>query len=109
MNSSTPLFCNMSVFTPAQRDDHIQVTIELVQAIQSVHEVENGYVFSFPNKTDLISKATQFILNERLCCPFLIFNLQVNASHEPISLSLTGPAGTQEFLRLEFDEVFQRR
>ena len=107
MNSDTPLVCNMGVFTSAQREAHIRATTELIQAVQSVREVGNGYEFRFPNETDLISKIAEFISNERLCCPFLKFKLNVFSNHEPVSLSLTGPIGTQEFLRAEFDGALQ--
>jgi len=103
MNSDTPLVCNMGVFTAAQRESHIQTTTELIQTIQSVQDVENGYEFRFPNETELISRIAEFISNERLCCPFLEFSLKVISNDEPISLSLTGPTGTQEFLRAEFE------
>jgi len=102
MNSESPLVCNMGVFTPDQRDLHIQTTTQLVQAIQRVHEVENGYQFLFQNETELISRIGEFIANERLCCPFLKFSFNVTSNKEPIALSLSGPIGTQEFLREEF-------
>lgn len=107
MNTDAPLVCNMGVFTPAQRESHIQSTKELIQAVQSVQEVENGYEFKFPNENKLISRIAEFISNERLCCPFLKFTLNALPNNEPISLSLTGPMGTQEFLRAEFDGAFQ--
>ena len=102
MMSNVPLACNMSVFTPAQREAHIQTTTELIQGVQRVRDIENGYEFRFPNETHFISKIAEFISNERLCCPFLEFNLNVRSDDEPVSLSLTGPIGTQEFLRAEF-------
>jgi hypothetical protein len=102
MNSDSPLVCNMNVFTPAQRDSHIQTTMELIQAVESVQGVENGYELRFPNQTEFIAKIAEFISNERLCCPFLKFSLTVASNNEPVSLSLTGPMGTQEFLRGEF-------
>jgi hypothetical protein len=92
----------MGVFTPARREEHIRTTTELVQAVQAVQGVENGYELRFPNESELISKIAEFISNERLCCPFLKFNLNVISTDEPVSLSLTGPIGTQEFLRAEF-------
>ena len=106
MNTNSSLVCNMGVFTPAQREAHIRDTTELIQTVQGIEEVENGYVFTFPNETELISKAAAFISNEQLCCPFLKFTLNV-LNGEPVSLSLTGPTGTQEFLRLEFEGAFQ--
>ena len=107
MSPDTALVCNMGVFTPPQREAHIQTTTELIRAVQSVRQVENGYEFTFPNETDIISKLADFISNERLCCPFLKFTLNVFSSREPVSLSLTGPVGTQEFLLAEFDGAFQ--
>ena len=107
MNSNIPLVCNMNVFTPAQRHAHIQVTTQLIQAVQSIQEVENGYAFTFPNESEYITKLTEFIANERLCCPFLEFTLNVSAKTERLSLSLAGPSGTQEFLRAEFEGAFQ--
>jgi hypothetical protein len=106
MNSDIPLACNMDVFTPSQREAHIQNTIELIQAIQNVQEVDNGYEFTFPNESVIISKIADFISNERLCCPFLKFTLNIVPNNEPVSLSLTGPTGTQEFLRAEFEGAF---
>ena len=103
MNTETPLACNMDVFTPDQRNSHIQTTTELIQGVQRVREIENGYEFQFPNETGFISRIAEFISNERLCCPFLEFNLKIRSNDEPVSLSLTGPMGTQEFLRAEFD------
>lgn len=102
MNTETSLVCNMNVFTPAQRESHMQATLELIQSLQSVQGIEGGYELYFPNESELISKIAEFISNERLCCPFLKFILQVGGSDEPISFALTGPDGTQEFLRAEF-------
>jgi hypothetical protein len=93
----------MGVLTPAQRESHIQTTTELIQSVQSVQEVENGYEFTFPNESELILKIAEFISNERLCCPFLKFSLDVFSDIEPVTLTLTGPIGTREFLRAEFD------
>ena len=103
MSLEAILVCNMSIFSPAERESHLQTTNELVQAVQGVKEVENGYEFSFPNEVGLISKIAEFISNERLCCPFLKFTLTILPNGGPISLSLTGPVGTQEFLRAEFE------
>jgi len=107
MNPDIHLACNMGVFAPSQREAHIQTTTELIQAVQSVLDIENGYEFRFPNETEFISKIAEFISNERLCCPFLEFTLNVVSNSELVFLSLTGPLGTQEFLLAEFNGAFQ--
>lgn len=104
--SENPFVCNMDVFTPEEREDHIQATNQLYQSVQSIHEVENGYEFTFPNESEMITGLGKFISNERLCCPFLEFTLKITSRNAPISLILTGPEGTQEFLRAEFSEAF---
>ena len=103
---STPLICNTDVFTPAERENHIQTTTQLFQRVQTVHEVENGFEFMFPNfgAAENLTQLTEFIYNERRCCPFLEFTLKITPNDAPISLLLTGPEGTQEFLRAEFTE-----
>ncbi len=107
MNSDTPLVCNMDVFTSAQRESHIRTTTELIRGIQDVQGVENGYELWFPNETEFIIQIAEFISKERLCCPFLKFSLNVASDKEPVSFTLTGPFGTQEFLRAEFGGAIQ--
>jgi|SRR5688572_2177479 len=104
--SDTSLVCNMDVFTPAERQEHVQSTTQLYRSVQSIHEVENGYEFTFPSESEIIIALGKFIANERRCCPFLEFTLKVTSHNVPISLLLTGPEGTQEFLRAEFSEAF---
>ena len=110
MNSNHPdihLACDMSVFKPTDRELHIQTTRKLFQSLQKVHEAENGYEFSFPNSSEIITSVAEFISGERLCCPFLEFTLKVSPNNETIALLLTGAPGTQEFLRAEFSEAFE--
>jgi len=96
----------MNVFTPAERESHIQSTVGLYQTLREIRDVENGYEFIFPNGKESTTRLAEFISNERLCCPFLEFTLRIASDDEPISLTLTGPEGTQEFLREEFSEAF---
>ena len=104
----TPLICNMDVFTPAERENHILTTTRLFQSVQTIHEAENGFEFIFPNfdAAENMIQLAEFIFNERRCCPFLEFTLKIAPNDAPISLLLTGPKGTQEFLRAEFGEAF---
>jgi len=105
---TTPFACNMNVFTLTERENHIRTTTQLFQSVQNIQEVENGYEFIFPNLSgsEILTRMAEFISNERLCCPFLKFALTINIDPQPIALILTGPEGTQEFLRAEFNEAF---
>jgi hypothetical protein len=103
-----PIACNMNVFTPEERENHIRASTQLFQTVQDIQEVENGYKFFFPNSSNLenVTQFAEFIYNERRCCPFLEFTLNISPKDSPISLSLTGPEGTKEFLHEEFSEAF---
>ena len=105
---TTPLVCNMNVLTPVERENHIRTTTQLFQSVENIREVENGYEFIFPNPSDsdILTHMAEFISNERRCCPFLKFTLTINTDPQPSALILTGPEGTQEFLRAEFTEAF---
>ncbi len=105
MKLPPPLACNMNAFTPTQREQHIETTRQLFQTVQNIQEAENGFEFTLPNRSDII-KISKFIVNERLCCPFLKFSLTIESDPKPITLTLSGPIGTQEFLREEFSEAF---
>lgn len=106
----TPLACNMDVFTPAERENHIRATTQLFQSVQTIHDAENGFDFIFPNfdSAENMIQLAEFIFNERHCCPFLEFTLKVAPNSAPISLLPTGPEGTLEFLRAEFTEYRSR-
>ena len=110
MNSNhqtTPIACNMNVFTPAERESHIQTATQLFQTVQRIVDVERGYEFIFSSESATIVKLAEFISKEKLCCPFLEFTLKMVPNYETASLLLTGPEGIPEFLREEFSETFK--
>jgi len=109
MNSNpqaVPLVCNMNEFTLVERVKHIQTATQLFQTVQHIQDAERGYEFIFPGETTTLIKVAEFIAKEKLCCPFLEFTLKMIPNYETTSLLLTGPEGTQEFLREEFSEAF---
>ena len=102
------IVCNMNVFTPIERENHVRKTTQLFRTVQDIREAENGFEFIFPqtNRSENIAQFAEFISNERRCCPFLEFTLKIPPNDEHLSLLLTGPEGTREFLREEFSEAF---
>lgn len=40
----------------------------------------------------------QIVETERQCCPFFRFEIAIEPSSGPVVLTLTGPAGTREFI-----------
>ena len=70
----------------------------LVNRAEHVDAIEDGYRFRFVATGDVLSAITQTIEAERHCCQFLKFELSVEPAGGPITLTITGPGGTHEFL-----------
>jgi hypothetical protein len=70
----------------------------LVNRAEHVDAIEDGYRFRFVATGDVLPAVAQTIEAERHCCRFLKFELSVEPAGGPITLTITGPSGTHEFL-----------
>jgi len=66
---------------------------------QEIQELPNGLAFRYT--AEQYAQVTQFIANERLCCPFFTFVLEVTPANGPIWLWITGRDGVKDFLQSE--------
>jgi len=98
-----PLACVRGAISPDERAAHFQLIDRLfrepVREPLLMDDLPDGYEFQF--EPNVLADLARFISNERLCCPFLVFNLRLAANGGPISLAMSGPAGTREFLDAE--------
>jgi hypothetical protein len=62
---------------------------------------DDGYVFTFASSD--FHDVVRFVGNERLCCPFMTFSLEIPHSDGPLSLRMTGPLGTREVIDAELE------
>ncbi len=67
-------------------------------AIRRRDERTDGYVFGLDSKVLSLAELTEWVGMERLCCPFLFF--QISASGD--SLQLTGPPGVKPIIAAAF-------
>lgn len=68
-------------------------------AVIESEELDNGYLFRVRGDNKSIALVTELIIAERECCPFLRFEVSLEPAKGPISVPMTGPAGTKEFLK----------
>ncbi|HET8580780.1 MAG TPA: hypothetical protein VFL31_07260, partial [Nitrospiraceae bacterium] len=80
-------------------------TVALFGAVQEIRELPSGYAFRLPNEANMLLKAAEFIMRERLCCPFLGFGVEVEREGGPVWLRLTGAAGIQPFIQAEIGGI----
>lgn len=59
---------------------------------------DDGYRLQFAASSDMARAIGETIDAERRCCRFLRFSVTAAANNGPIELTMSGPAGTREFL-----------
>jgi hypothetical protein len=98
--SATPLACAPGAIPAAERAAHFEHLTRLFgTAARERRPVPDGYSYRFD--ADAFDDLARWIANERRCCPFLTFALELTPNDGPIWVRLTGPEGTQAFLDAE--------
>ncbi|HEX2188716.1 MAG TPA: hypothetical protein VHG51_07435 [Longimicrobiaceae bacterium] len=96
----TPLACVPGAIPAAERPAHFALVRRLFgEVAESREPLANGYAFRFP--PEALEAVARFVANERKCCPFLAFVVEVPPAVGPVWLRLTGPEGTPALLEAE--------
>jgi hypothetical protein len=93
--------CIPSAMTAEQRKKYQKLLEEISNCWHEIYELPNGYMVCYPAEPSMIIKIAEFISLERLCCPFLNFELRIEPNRL-VCLHLTGPEGVKEFLNETF-------
>ena len=101
MNEVIPLVCDLTAMDAAQKDRGQILQRQIVEAVESFTELDNGYAIRFPGDSEMFMALAEFATLERLCCPFIDFSLELDAGGGATWLQLTGPTGVKDFLRAE--------
>ena len=72
-------------------------------ARRNVASLPNGYSLRFAAEGDVLVEIARTVDHERKSCRFLRFAVTVEPDNGPITVDLTGPPGTREFLAAMFD------
>lgn len=95
-----PVFaCNISAIPQELRAEHEEHTRKVFAGALEVRELPSGYALRLPNENDALLNAAAFISNERLCCPFFHFELEIEPEQGPIWLHITGTSDVKPFLQ----------
>jgi hypothetical protein len=91
-----PVACTLG---PDAREARREGLLARVAALAEGHDpIENGWLLRFPASDEALILIGQMVQAERKCCRFLRFALTVEPAGGPITVELTGPPGTREFL-----------
>jgi hypothetical protein len=98
------LACNAFALSPEVRKRHFEeVGPALLKLKKSTRELPDGYELELPADNNTYQLLTEWVFQERLCCPFFDIALRFDRENGPLWLRLTGRPGTKEFIKEEFN------
>jgi len=97
----SPLSCDLFVLSDRDRVRREDLVSALGHSLRELYELENGYGMVFEPSASTLAELVEFIALERLCCPFLNFELRVAEENGPVRLEMTGRDGVKQFLTTE--------
>ena len=101
--SQIRIACNPNAIPADKREQWIENGKQVYAAVQEVQGMWNGYSFRVPTDSATLLKVAEYIANERLCCPFLHFTVDIEPDGGPIWLRLTGGEEVKAYMRTVFE------
>ena len=103
-NENPSLACDLTAIPASLREEHVVTAPQLFALAQEVQELPDGFAIRFENEPGRFMAIANFVQNERLCCPFFHFELDVEPNNGPLWLRLTGGEGVKEILQMTLFE-----
>lgn len=90
----------MCVLSEAEkREREATLLARFRSGVIAAEELDDGYSFRLPGEKDWLALVADLMVAERECCPFLTFQLTAEPQMGGLTLRITGPEGTKEFLK----------
>jgi hypothetical protein len=103
-NREIPIACDPTAIDAGHREVHLEAAGHLLRdGAMEVRELPDGYAFRYA--AEQYPQVMEFIANERLCCPFFTFVVEVTPSQGPIWLRITGGDGVKAFMQAAFTKA----
>lgn len=97
-----PVACVPAAIPAAERSAHFALARRLFAELAAERkDLPTGYAFRFDGSE--IESVARFVANERRCCPFLTFAMEIAPASGPLWLRMTGPEGTRAVLDAELN------
>jgi hypothetical protein len=97
---NAPVMCTLSGAELREREASLLARFK--SGIIAVEELGDGYAFRVPGDKEWFLFVSELMAAERECCKFLTFELRADPQMGPLTVRITGPQGTKEFLKSTF-------
>jgi len=98
-----PIACDLSRLNAGQRQREQELLRKFRTHWTLESETDDGVWLSLPADPAELAEVGELLGLERLCCPFLRFQLEVTRENR-CRLSIAGPPGAREFVLMEFTD-----
>lgn len=88
------------------QDDAREGWRHLVDAVEDVKELDDGFEFRLPASSDWLREAGRLLAGERECCPFLRYELVSEADGGPIRMRFRSEDAMRKGLKEEVERLF---
>lgn len=102
MTEVSGFYCNLKALTSPEREHHSRLSQKLNEARIETKELADGYDFRFAPESVSVAELADWVSNERKCCPFFDFAIELKRDGGAVWLKLTGSEGVKPFIRSEF-------
>lgn len=92
-----PISCTLS--DPQRREREVNLIAEFRSVVTAITELKDGYAFQLSGEKNSLTLASELMIAERECCPFLTFQLTASPNMGMLTLRITGPDGSKEFVK----------
>jgi hypothetical protein len=96
------LACRLDALTAREQAEQKELRARLERAITGVTEDTEGYTFHYAAEITAATVIT-WVENERKCCPFLRFTLDMPEDGGPLRLRVWGVPGVKAFVAAEMN------
>jgi len=97
MRENLPIACSLSDAELRSREASLLAQFRAEATLSE--ELDEGYAFRLPGDKSRLELVLKLMTAERECCRFLTFDLHAAPDQGSLSLRISGPAGTKEFLK----------
>jgi MerR family copper efflux transcriptional regulator len=97
--NTVTIACNPNAIPADMREQWVETGMHVYASVQEVQEMPDGYRFRLPPDSAMLLKVAEYITKERLCCPFIRFEIEIEPNNGPLWLRLTGGEGVKEYMR----------